>query len=245
MDLRELGNRLREQRARRGLKQSDIANALGVSAQAVSKWERGENAPDISLLVELGRLLGVSVEWVLGGTSAESDTFPAAIFCTGLNGFAERASRLRPRELAAWMNGVYYAVTESLLEAEGVPVKCVGDGFLGFLTGTNCCERALEAAWNAKKRLAIPEFVTIINYGEIYLGSIGHPDYAAPDILGQAVNTAFLAMPWVAANTETGIGITESVYGRLRCSDDYAKCGDVPILGIESPVTIYERKNPT
>lgn len=244
MDLRELGNRLKEQRARRGLTQSDIANALGVSAQAVSKWERGENAPDISLLVELGRLLGVSVEWILGGTSAESDTFTAAVLRTGLRGFAERSSRIRPSELAAWANGIYYAVTESLLQAEGVPIKYLGDGFLGFLTGTNCCERAIAAAEDAKKRLAIPEFVTVINYGEIYLGSIGHPDYASPDILGQAVNTAFLALPWVAANTGTGIGITESVYENLQDKKDFIKCGEIPILGMETPVTIYERKNP-
>jgi hypothetical protein len=51
-------------------------------------------------------------------------------------------------------------------------------------------------------------------------------------------------MPWVAANTETGIGITQSALDSLPCKTDFSKCGEVPILGIESPVTIYERKYP-
>ncbi|MHB9036094.1 MAG: helix-turn-helix domain-containing protein [Armatimonadota bacterium] len=241
MDVRQLGNRLKDQRDKRKLRQADIAGALGVSTQAVSKWERGENAPDISLLVELGRLLGVSVEWILGGTSAETDTFPAAVFCTSLNGFAERASSMSPRELAAWANGIYYTVTQALLEAEGVPIKYVGDGFLGFLTGTDCCRRALDAAENARRRLNTPDFVTVINYGDVYLGSIGHPDYARPDILGETVNTAFLVMPWVAANAKTGIGLTESVRDNLPEIVAVARCGEVAVPGREVPVVIYER----
>ena len=42
MLLSELGNRIRSQRERLGLKQQDIANALQISPQAVSKWERGK-----------------------------------------------------------------------------------------------------------------------------------------------------------------------------------------------------------
>lgn len=240
MDLRKLGNRIREQRERRKLRQADIAGALGVSTQAVSKWERGENAPDISLLVELSLLLGVSVDWILGGTSVETDTFPAAVFCTSLNGFAQRAGSIRPKELAGWANVIYYAVTEALLEVEGVPIKYVGDGFLGFVTGTDCCQRAIDAALSAKRRLATPDFVTVINHGDIYLGTIGHPDYSMPDILGETVNTAFLVMPWVAANLSTGIGITDSAKNNLSQELDLAEHGSVSVAGRTSPVIIYE-----
>lgn len=240
MYLAKLGNRIREQRERRKLRQADIAGVLGVSTQAVSKWERGENAPDVMLLVELGRLLGVSVDWILGEASVEVDTFPAAIFCTSLNGFAERAAIISPKELAAWANVIYYAVTEALLEVEGVPIKYVGDGFLGFITGANCCERAMHAALSAKKRLAISDFVTVINYGDIYLGTMGHPDYSIPDILGEAVNTAFLAMPWVATNLRTGIGITDSAKSNLQQEIDLVERGAISVAGRTSPVIIYE-----
>lgn len=242
MDLRRLGNRLRDQRSARKLRQADIASALGVSVQAVSKWERGENAPDISLLVELGRLLGVSVEWILGGSSAERDTFPAAVLCTSLNCFAERSVDLSPREPAGWVNGIYYAATEALLEVEGVPIKYVGDGLLGFVTGTDCRGRALDAATNAKKRLGIPEFVAVVHHGDVFLGSIGHPDYRSPDVLGETVNTAFMVMPWVAAHTETGIGLTDSVRDSLSSDVELVERGNVSVPGRTSPVTIYERK---
>jgi phosphoribosylformylglycinamidine cyclo-ligase len=66
MTLRDLGDRIRLQRERKGLTQSDVARALDVSPQAVSKWERGENAPDIGLLSPLADALGVSVDWLLG-----------------------------------------------------------------------------------------------------------------------------------------------------------------------------------
>ena len=71
MNMKELGQRIKNQREKRGLRQLDIADALQISAQAVSKWERGESAPDISVLVRLSRLLGASVECLLGATSPE------------------------------------------------------------------------------------------------------------------------------------------------------------------------------
>ena len=106
MNLKKLGLRIKTQREKRKLRQADVASALRVSAQAVSKWERGENAPDISVLVGLAQLLDVSVEWLLGATSPETDTFRGTVFCTSLNGFAERAASMPPRDVADWANGV-------------------------------------------------------------------------------------------------------------------------------------------
>ena len=91
--------------------------------------------PDIAVLLDLARLLGVSVEWILTGRQEAPGTFPAVVLCTSLNGYAERASRVAPADLAAWANTVHYAVTEAVLRFDGVPVKCVGDGFLGFFAG--------------------------------------------------------------------------------------------------------------
>ena len=65
MDLGQLGARIKKRREARGLKQADLASALRVTPQAVSKWELGENAPDIVVLVPLSRLLDVSVEVTL------------------------------------------------------------------------------------------------------------------------------------------------------------------------------------
>src|SRR5687768_18336596 len=67
MDVAQVGNRIRQRREQVGLRQRDIADALQLSAQAVSKWERGENAPDIGILPDLARLLGITTDWLLAG----------------------------------------------------------------------------------------------------------------------------------------------------------------------------------
>lgn len=62
-----LGKRIAALRKEKGLKQDDLARVLEVSPQAVSKWETDQTCPDISLLPELAKLLGVSVDVLLTG----------------------------------------------------------------------------------------------------------------------------------------------------------------------------------
>ena len=52
----EIGNQIRQLRQRRGITQEAMAQELGVTAQAVSKWERGVATPDISLLPDISAL---------------------------------------------------------------------------------------------------------------------------------------------------------------------------------------------
>ena len=47
-----------------------------------------------------------------------------------------------------------------------------------------------------------------LSTGEIYLGSVGHPDYARPDIMGDVVNIAFLTLAWVDRKNRTGLAAT-------------------------------------
>lgn len=58
----ETANHLVELRRERGLSQEDLAASLGVSRQAVSKWERAESSPDTDNLIALARLYGVSLD---------------------------------------------------------------------------------------------------------------------------------------------------------------------------------------
>ncbi len=64
----ELNNKLRSLRTAKGVTQEQLAEELGVSAQAISKWERGATAPDISLLPELSVYFGVSIDELFGLT---------------------------------------------------------------------------------------------------------------------------------------------------------------------------------
>ena len=67
-----LGRRIARLRLARTATQERLAKELNVSPQAVSKWENDINYPDISLLPNLARFLGVSVDELLSGASASA-----------------------------------------------------------------------------------------------------------------------------------------------------------------------------
>lgn len=58
----EIGNQIKYLRLCKGVTQETMADALGVTAQAVSKWERGATTPDIQLLPEMSAYFGVSID---------------------------------------------------------------------------------------------------------------------------------------------------------------------------------------
>jgi transcriptional regulator with XRE-family HTH domain len=207
MNLQHLGNRIRARREKLGLKQQDVANSLDVTPQAVSKWERGENAPDITVLEPLARLLGVSADWLLTAEDRPREVFKAAVMVSSIRGAHEKALALSPREFALWANGIFYQLTEITLGREGVPVKYMGDQYLCFFAGPAKEDRAIQTA--AQARAILGNDIRIgLSTGEVYLGGVGHPDYARPDIMGQVVNLAFLTLAWVDQKNKSGVGAT-------------------------------------
>ena len=62
-----LGERISTLRRQKEMTQESLSKELNVSAQAVSKWENDQTCPDISLLPELARILGVTVDELLTG----------------------------------------------------------------------------------------------------------------------------------------------------------------------------------
>lgn len=68
-----MGNRVGMLRRQKGMKQEELAEKLGVTPQAVSKWENDQTCPDIGLLPKLARILGVSVDELLTGKTAEPE----------------------------------------------------------------------------------------------------------------------------------------------------------------------------
>lgn len=71
----QLGTKLADLRKRNGFSQEALAEKMGVSRQAVSKWERGESNPDTDTLIELANLYSVSLD-VLVGNKTEDTTPP-------------------------------------------------------------------------------------------------------------------------------------------------------------------------
>ena len=60
-----LADKIIEERKKNGWSQEELANKLGVSRQAVSKWENGTSDPSTSNLFALAKLYGISVEELL------------------------------------------------------------------------------------------------------------------------------------------------------------------------------------
>ena len=211
MNLSDLGNRIRFLREKLGLTQLQVSNSVLVSSQAVSKWERGENAPDLSLLPDLAKLFGVSIDYLLTGEEQRPDTFVSTVFCTSMRDFREKSSRLSPKEVSQFVNGVFQTLTDIVLSHGGVPVKYVGDGFLAFFNGSNDTERAIESALSCLKSLDKESLLITLDRGPVFCGSIGHSDYSSLDILGESVNKAFLMNQWLTQYSDFSLGVTSSI----------------------------------
>ena len=68
-----LGKRIAELRREKGMKQDELAEKLGVSPQAVSKWENDVSYPDIMTVPKLARELGVTADALLTGEENEPE----------------------------------------------------------------------------------------------------------------------------------------------------------------------------
>jgi transcriptional regulator with XRE-family HTH domain len=71
-----LGKRIIANRKRIGFTQDQLAEKLGVTAQAVSKWENDQSCPDISILPKLAGLFGITIDELLGVTPEPDATQP-------------------------------------------------------------------------------------------------------------------------------------------------------------------------
>lgn len=68
MDAEKIGRQIAELRKSKGITQGELGERIGVSFQAVSKWERGETLPDISLLPDLAKILETTIDFILLGS---------------------------------------------------------------------------------------------------------------------------------------------------------------------------------
>ena len=75
MDQIKIGNFIQTIRKEKGLTQKELAEKLGVSDKAVSKWETGNGMPDISLLQKLCATLNININEFLSGEKIDRDDY--------------------------------------------------------------------------------------------------------------------------------------------------------------------------
>ena len=78
MDLLKIGGFIARKRKAMGLTQNQLAERLGVTDRAVSKWECGRSLPDSSIMLELCAALGINVNELLTGEELEMENFNKA-----------------------------------------------------------------------------------------------------------------------------------------------------------------------
>ena len=64
--MEEIGTNIRLLRKTKNITQEELANALHISYQAISKWENGSSQPDIALLPAIANYFGVSIDELFG-----------------------------------------------------------------------------------------------------------------------------------------------------------------------------------
>lgn len=98
-------------RKKAGLSQEALAERLGVSRQAVSKWETGESVPELSKLVLLAKTFGVTTDWLLSEEDEEpcneqtAHTAPQQNWVESIPGVIGKLCRRY-----GWLAGIYIAV---------------------------------------------------------------------------------------------------------------------------------------
>ena len=116
----EIGKYIQQLRRQKGLTQEQMAGALGVTSAAVSKWETDAALPDVSLLCPLARLLGTTVDDLLG--------FQPALERGEIDALMERGRRLFEGLLREYPDDLY--------------LKCAAAGlYIAYLTA------ALDPEW--------------------------------------------------------------------------------------------------
>ena len=67
MDCKKVGLLIKQKRLEKNMTQQELADRLHITDRAISNWERGLRAPDISLLQELSNILGLGISDILSG----------------------------------------------------------------------------------------------------------------------------------------------------------------------------------
>ena len=75
MDQVKIGKFIADLRKEKGLTQRELAETMGVSDKTISKWERGNGMPEMSMLMPLCRLLGINVNELLSGERLSDDSY--------------------------------------------------------------------------------------------------------------------------------------------------------------------------
>ncbi len=116
MDPRIVGAFISNKRKNRNLTQLELAQMLNVSHQAISKWERGESLPDISILPQLSRVFEVTIDALLTGEADKANGVDAVQAADAVK--VDSVAAVDPEDAAAEEDTVDEVVAADEVDAE-------------------------------------------------------------------------------------------------------------------------------
>lgn len=133
----KLSEKIMYYRKRAGMNQEMLADRLGVSRQAVSKWETGEAVPELSKVVLLAKIFGVTTDALLLDDEAEEtpEPAPAEPAAAPQTSWVEAVPGVIGRLLRryGWLCGVYIAVVGAFFTLMGAAARGISNSMMnGF-----------------------------------------------------------------------------------------------------------------
>ena len=133
----KLNEKIIYSRKKAGLSQLDLADALGVSRQSVSKWETGESNPDITKLPALAKALDVSIDWLLSEDDPAEEKVPAPDAANIMQDkvYPDWVEHL-PKSIVGlikrygWIYGVYIAIGGFVFTVFGIFARALSHNFI-------------------------------------------------------------------------------------------------------------------
>lgn len=129
MDQKHIGTFLRELRLEHSRTQQQLADQIGVSNRSVSRWETRSTMPDLSLLVLLSEIYGISVDEILDNTTMGK----VADYNAQIN--ERRNHRMTVLFSLAFVMFATYCIIEANGLADTAPWSHVAEACLGFVAG--------------------------------------------------------------------------------------------------------------
>lgn len=129
----KLNEKIYNCRKKIGMSQVDLADALGVSRQSVSKWETGESNPEIAKIPQMAKLFGVTTDWLLSEDAEENapNTNSPASWPAWVEQLPHFLGNLIKRY--GWIFGLRMAVSGGLIAAMGLVARVMFKNMiLGF-----------------------------------------------------------------------------------------------------------------
>ena len=141
-----LSKKIYDCRKKAGLSQDALAEQIGVSRQAVSKWETGEATPEVNKLLLLAQAFHVTTDWLLSETDdpyqppvPEAPAAPAPAPQQSADTWVDRVPGVMGRMLRrfGWIYGVFVTVLGALFLAFGALIRSIFGQFVGQMNGMN------------------------------------------------------------------------------------------------------------